>query len=901
MTVVVFLGPSLPVEDARKILDADYRPPIARGDLAAVPAGGVVAIIDGVFHQQNAVSPTEIRDALARGTRVLGSSSMGALRACEVPGMEGVGRVYAMFKSGELENDDEVALTFDTERFRPLSEPLVNIRHAVERLTSSGTIEQSVGHKILSTAGRLYYPERTYPRILSEAGLRKHPQAAFLQAMLQSHDLKRDDAISLLEQLARMDLTSAREPLSVEPGGTLPTEDNVPPDELAPVLFWEFGYSIPFDELVSFMKLTGTFASHARNAVARFLLEGNQLDESFLPSALADDEVESLAIHRFLQWDCRSKEARQVTARDLGMTLDEIWAGVAEETVASNVMMALARDASPEFLRALRGELFANELALKREAVRCGSLAFFAARAGSKPPTANELSSARRVVCELVDAASWPRALELLGRWGVGGDQAEAFAARLAQARKAVRLGRERPAAIGRTRRARATLPAINLVRLQRRTKHKGDRRFSIPMSQAARHAERLRSTIQITRVSIISGLDSMGLPIAQAFRPGVGVWSNTVGGGKSTTVTGAKVGAVMEEVEKWAQEQFPQPARGPAPVHGSYAALRRRYNIVDPALLELPYDSCYRPDLPFDWCWLTDLMNERAILVPIAAVDPRRSANDICYTQRGGRKTVSTNGLASGFSLEEAVAHAVSEVIERHAHIMASLITQNPGVPWAHDYRFVDLKTVPPSTKRIVERIQRSGRRVRILDITSEIAVPTFLANVMVESEPWSERFGGTAGDNLGTAAYPDPEVAMNAALLEAAQTRAGSIAGAREDLSLKARSLGRHERTRCRTRASTRLVSGTTGAWKAFASIAGFCSRDIKLDIEWIMERLRAAGAPHLLVLDLSVPEIRPARVARVVVPGLETINPFYTGARGRAAMISDLLASERAGERA
>lgn len=892
MTIVVFLGPSLPVEEARKILDADYRPPIARGDLAAVPVGSVVAIIDGVFHHRNAVSPTEILDALARGTRVLGSSSMGALRASEVPGMEGVGRIYAMFKSGELENDDEVALTFDAERFRPLSEPLVNIRHAVERLTNSGTLERSVGNKILSAARRLYYPERTYPRIFSDAGLRHQPQAALLQAMLQSHDLKRDDAISLLEQLARLDLPPNREPAPATPDATPPAKHDAPPSELAPVLFWEFGYSIPFDELVLFMKLTGTFASHARNAVARFLLEGNQLDESFLPSTLADDDVESLAIHQFLQWDCRSKEAREVTLRDLGMTLDEIWEHVAEETVANNVMMALARDGSPEFLRALRGELFADELALKREAVRCGSLAFFAARAGAKAPTADELSSARWIMCELVDAASWPRAIELLGRWGVVRDQVEAFAARLAQARKAARSGE-------RTRRAPTAQPTIRLVRLQRRIKHKGDRRFSLPMARAARHAERLRSTIQITRVSIISGLDSMGLPVAQAFRPGIGLWSNTVGGGKSTTIAGAKVGAVMEEVEKWAQEQFPQSARGPAPLRGSYASLRRRYNIVDPTLLELPYDSCYQPDLPLDWCWLTDLMDERAILVPIAAVDARRVENDIFYTQRGGRKAVSTNGLASGFSLEEAIAHAASEVIERHAYIMASLITQNPGVSWAHDYRFVDLETVPRSTKRIVERIRRAGRRVRILDITSEIAVPTFLANVMIESEPWSERFGGTAGDNLGTAAYPDPEVAMNSALLEAAQTRAGSNAGAREDLSLKARSLGRHERTRCRTRASTRLLRGTTGGWKSFESIAGFCSRDVKLDIEWIMERLRDAGAPHLIVLDLSVPEIRPAHVVRVVAPGLETINPFYTGLRGRAAMIRDLL--DRAGDRA
>ena len=139
---IVFVGPSLPQSQARKILKADYRPPIRRGDLETIPANSVVAIIDGVFDQALSVSPSEIRAALDRNIRILGASSMGALRAVEVPGVEGVGRIYEMYSSGVIEGDDEVALIFDPETMRPLCVPMVNVRHAVDRLAKPGTISR---------------------------------------------------------------------------------------------------------------------------------------------------------------------------------------------------------------------------------------------------------------------------------------------------------------------------------------------------------------------------------------------------------------------------------------------------------------------------------------------------------------------------------------------------------------------------------------------------------------------------------------------------------------------------------------------------------------------------------------------------------------------------------------
>src|SRR5687767_2156797 len=91
---IVFIGPSLSLDQAKLILpNADYRAPIKRGDLDSIAPGTVVGIIDGVFAQNLAISPGEIREAVDNGVSVYGAASMGALRAAEVSSVAGVGRV----------------------------------------------------------------------------------------------------------------------------------------------------------------------------------------------------------------------------------------------------------------------------------------------------------------------------------------------------------------------------------------------------------------------------------------------------------------------------------------------------------------------------------------------------------------------------------------------------------------------------------------------------------------------------------------------------------------------------------------------------------------------------------------------------------------------------------------
>jgi hypothetical protein len=208
---VVFLGPSLELDAARRLCDASFAPPVSRGDVCrAVDAGArVIGIVDGYYEWARAVTHKEILYALSRGVRVIGSSSMGALRAAELDqfGMTGVGYVYAQFASGRIEADDEMALLHAPadDGYRPLSLAGVNVRATLEAATSEGLISAGDAQLVIRALRASFYPDRQWPALLAQARSFGLPLAAadalarFARAAVI--DAKRDDARLLLSTL----------------------------------------------------------------------------------------------------------------------------------------------------------------------------------------------------------------------------------------------------------------------------------------------------------------------------------------------------------------------------------------------------------------------------------------------------------------------------------------------------------------------------------------------------------------------------------------------------------------------------------------------------------------------------------------------------------------------------
>jgi hypothetical protein len=210
MTTLVFLGPSLPLAEARRALpDALFLPPAAMGDvLRAVqrhrPA--VLALIDGLFEQTPAVWHKEILYAMAQGVVVFGGGSMGALRAAELApfGMRGVGHTFEDFAAGRLEDDDEVAITHlpAGEGYRSLCEPMVNLRHGLALGCEQGLLDAQAEQALVAAMKRLHYPERSWPVLFEHAarlGLPPH-QVQLLEAFVGARrpDRKAEDAQAVL-------------------------------------------------------------------------------------------------------------------------------------------------------------------------------------------------------------------------------------------------------------------------------------------------------------------------------------------------------------------------------------------------------------------------------------------------------------------------------------------------------------------------------------------------------------------------------------------------------------------------------------------------------------------------------------------------------------------------------
>ncbi|MGW5332359.1 TfuA-like protein [Streptomyces bauhiniae] len=209
----VFAGPSLYGHRLPDALRDAIRPPVREGDLGALPgiADGVwdIVVIDGEFGQSRAVTITEIRHALRAGNRVLGASSMGALRAteCAPIGMRGSGWIYDAYASGKIESDEEVALLYDPESYEPVTVPTVNIRWLTLKLLSERLITAEDEHQALRVARELFFRKRT-PDALRRAlaaCLTDHPGLAHVvdalaEEQLPAWDRKRLDALEVIKK-----------------------------------------------------------------------------------------------------------------------------------------------------------------------------------------------------------------------------------------------------------------------------------------------------------------------------------------------------------------------------------------------------------------------------------------------------------------------------------------------------------------------------------------------------------------------------------------------------------------------------------------------------------------------------------------------------------------------------
>ncbi len=213
--IIVFLGPSLALEEAKKILpQAHFLPPIQSGDIlrALRLKPKTIGIIDGYFENVSAVWHKEILYALSKGVHVLGCSSMGALRASELAayGMIPVGKIAQDYLSGKINDDDEVALLHHSASsgYTGATEALFNIRATLELACQNNIITKNTQSCVWTVAKDLHYRERLWSKILRLAYEEDtdRVEVTALEQWLENPenkvDVKRNDAILLLKTIA---------------------------------------------------------------------------------------------------------------------------------------------------------------------------------------------------------------------------------------------------------------------------------------------------------------------------------------------------------------------------------------------------------------------------------------------------------------------------------------------------------------------------------------------------------------------------------------------------------------------------------------------------------------------------------------------------------------------------
>lgn len=366
-----------------------------------------------------------------------------------------------------------------------------------------------------------------------------------------------------------------------------------------------------------------------------------------------------------------------------------------------------------------------------------------------------------------------------------------------------------------------------------------------------------------ITRIANVTGLDTIGIPVVMVNRPNSR--SLAVSQGKGATLAAAKASAVMESIEAWHAERAQLPLR-----HGSYEDLRYLLPLVDPTLLPCYVDSLYTPHTQMLWVEGTNLKDDAGCWVPYELVHTNYT---LPLPTGHGCFQATSNGLASGNHLIEAVIHGLCEVIERDARTLWNLLPEG-----AQEETRVDLETVAdPACRALLAKFARAGVAVGVWDMTADTGVPTFLARI-VQADGGAHNLVRPAS---GFGTHLVPAIALSRALTEAAQSRLTFISGARDDMGRAEYEHFLSEQEQEKWLARIQLGP----LLRDFNAIQGWRGQSLRGDLAELRARLARIGIEDVIVMDLTQPEVGIA-VVRVIVPGLEGVDGSANYALGLRA---------------
>lgn len=350
------------------------------------------------------------------------------------------------------------------------------------------------------------------------------------------------------------------------------------------------------------------------------------------------------------------------------------------------------------------------------------------------------------------------------------------------------------------------------------------------------------------------------------------------LGYGKGATALQAQVSALMETIERYSVQQLPSHH-----IRSSFNRLRESHHILLPSSLMPGSNLNINPDINLEWLPGIDLCAGTEVWIPASyAVLSQNLAGPKL------KKWRTSNGVASGNTVDEAICHSLYEMIERDAWTLAWLqavtlpqiryLAQQVRVnttrarkldflPRSELLPLIDHQSLPDTAKKLIREFNKAGIDIIIRDITSDIGVATFLA----------------AGfDNCqvlcGMGTHLNTEVALIRAITECAQL-----------FQVKRHFNISDEPITTNNELQIKLLFGT-GPTRSFTEVLSHDLATINEHITMLLTRLSCVGLDQVITVDLTDPTLE-IPVVRVLIPGIEdwavyNFAPefYYLGHRGQ-----------------
>lgn len=353
---------------------------------------------------------------------------------------------------------------------------------------------------------------------------------------------------------------------------------------------------------------------------------------------------------------------------------------------------------------------------------------------------------------------------------------------------------------------------------------------------------QKLFNLIGITRVADVTHLERFyGIYVSNCIRPNS--QNLSVAQGKGSSLELSQISAIMESIEAYHMEN-----QSPPSFRGKFNQ-NLGHNLINPEELYLTEFNAPLEEIEFDWIPVENIIDKKIFYIPASFVKINTSIPNIDYLYFN----VSSNGLAAGNSKDEALSHAICEIIERD-----SLTKWQSKTIEQRDNVRVDPSTVKDFNLEFIDNLYKNNLKLKIWDITSDLRVPSYQVAIIDNHSLRSLNVF------TGSGAHLSREIALFRAISEAIQGRLTYISGIRDDI------FGEYYKN-MRLNNNKLVTTSSTKEGKNYQDCTSIETGSISNNLTTLLDILIKHGYQQVLVYEHTKKELG-IPVVHVFIPGMQ-----------------------------